>query len=142
MIRTLLAGILTLAIPVMANAANQNIKIKVTVAGKTLTATLIDNATSRALLAKLPLTLPMQDLYSREMCYHFAEALPANETRTSGYQVGDIVYWPPRHSLVIMYRQNGEQISSLQKIGRVDSGVEIFSHTGDAQVTFERIEIN
>lgn len=116
------------------------IKVKVTAGEHVLTATFEDNATARALIGKFPLTLPMQDLYDREMCYRFSEALPAEEAATSGYAVGDIVYWTPRHSFVIMYEQNGERISNLQKIGHIDQGVEIFKLTGDIDVTFELLE--
>ncbi|MDR3284073.1 MAG: hypothetical protein LBS97_02715, partial [Treponema sp.] len=47
-----------------------NVKITIN-DNKALTATLIDNSTSRAIIAKLPLTIPLTDLYAREMCYHF-----------------------------------------------------------------------
>lgn len=122
------------------NEQAKGIKVKVTVDDRVLTATLLDNATTRSLIAKFPLTLPMQDLYSREMCYRFPDSLPANEERTSGYEVGDISYWTPRHSFVIFYKQNGEVIGNLQKIGRIDSGVEIFSQTGNANVRFELLD--
>lgn len=128
------------AMPVTAMASENeggDIKVKVTAGDHVLTATFLDNATTRALVTRFPLTVPMMDLYSREVVYRFPEALPANEARTSGYEVGDIVYWTPRHSFVIMYEQNGERISNLQMIGRIDSGVEIFKRTGDIDVTFE-----
>jgi hypothetical protein len=115
-----------------------NVKIKITVGSTVLTATLDDNSTTRALVAKFPLTVPMQDLYSREMCYHFPDALPADNVRNTGYEVGEIIYWPPRHSLVIMYAQNGERFS-MQKMGRIERGVDIFSNTGNVTVTFEVI---
>lgn len=102
-----------------------------------MTATFYDNATTRALVSRFPLTLPMEDLYGREMCYRFPDALPANETQTSGYEVGDVVYWAPRHGFVIMYEQNNERIGNLQKVGRIHSGVGIFRHTGNIDVTFE-----
>ena len=121
-------------------AETPGIKVRVTAGEHVMTATFEDNATSRALIAKLPLTVPMMDLYNREMCYRFPEALPAEEARTSGYEVGDIVYWTPRHSFVIMYEQNGEVIGSMQKVGHIDSGVEIFRNTGDIDVTFERMD--
>jgi hypothetical protein len=111
-------------------------KVKITAGDATLMAALLDNATSRAFFAKLPLTVKMEDLYSREMCYHFPDALPADNVRTTGYEAGEIIYWPPRHSLVIMYAQNGEHFS-MQKIGRIDSGVEVFQNTGNINVTFE-----
>ena len=116
------------------------IRVKVIAGGKEATATFIDNATSRALIAKFPLTVPMQDLYARELVYRFPNSLPANETTTSNYDVGDIVYWTPRHSFVIMYAQNGERISNLQKIGRIDSDVEIFQQVGSTEVTFQLLK--
>lgn len=114
-------------------------KMKITVNGRTLTATLEDNATTRAIEQRLPMTLPMMDLYGREMCYRFPEALPTDNARTRGYEVGEIVYYPPMHSFVIMYRQNGERFQ-MQSIGRIDSGVEIFDGIGDVDVRFEKAE--
>lgn len=115
----------------------QGIPVTITVGNQVLQATFLDNATSRALVARFPLTVSMMDLYGREMCYRFPDALPADETRRSGYDVGDIAYWTPRHSFVIFYEQNGEIIGNLQKIGRIHSGVELFARTGDTDVTFE-----
>lgn len=117
-----------------------SVRIQIAAAERVLSATLLDNASTRALIAQFPLTVPMKDLYSREMCYRLPEALPANETTTSGYDVGDIIYWTPGRSLVIMYKQNGERISNLQKLGRVESGVEFFGQTGDIDVTFRLAE--
>lgn len=138
-----LAAVSIAAFPMAAMGAENDgrgIKVKVTAGSHVLTATFIDNATTRALIAKFPLTVPMMDRYARELVYRFPDALPANETGTSGYDVGDIVYWAPRHSFVIMYAQNGERISDLQKIGRIDSRVEIFARTGDIDVTFELVK--
>ena len=118
----------------------QGMKVKLTAGGQVLTATFDDNATSRALVARFPLLLPMMNLYAREMCYRFPEGLPAQEAGTSGYEVGDIAYWTPRHSLVIFYKQNGEVIDNLQKIGRLDSGVDIFEKSGDVSVMFELVK--
>lgn len=138
MIKAALLGLmLVTALTGTATAAEPGIKVKITAGKETLTASFLDNATTRSLISRFPLTVPMEDLYAREMCYHLPEALPAEEAGRSGYEVGDIAYWTPRHSLVIFYKQNGEVISNLQKIGRIDSGVELFSRTGDVDVTFE-----
>lgn len=101
-----------------------------TVNGHKLYATLYDNATTRAFVEKLPLTLPMMDLYDREMCYRFPEALPTDDVNTTGYEVGEIVYYPPMHSFVIMYKQNGERFN-MQKLGMMDSDVSFFDGIGD-----------
>lgn len=115
---------------------DETMQIKITVREKSVIAVLENNATTQALVSMLPLTLPMQDLYSRELCYRFDEELPTATLRADGYQVGDIIYWPPRHSLVILYAQNGEAFSR-QHLGHIESGVEIFSDAGDTQITFE-----
>ncbi len=117
--------------------AAESVKVKITVGERSMTASFLNNATTEALVKKFPLTLPMADLYGREMCCRFEEELPAREAATGGYEVGDICYWTPRRSFVIFYRQNGEVISNLQKVGHIDSGVEIFELTGDVAVRFE-----
>ena len=121
------------------NQPTGDMKIKMIFGNKVLTATLSNNATSRAFVEKLPITLPMLDLYSREMCYRFPDALPANEATTRGYEVGEIVYYPPRNSFVIMYAQNGERFQ-MQTIGRVDSNVEAFRNIGNIDVRFELVK--
>lgn len=114
-------------------------QIKITANGTELIATLEDNATTRALLEQMPMTLPMMDLYGREMCYRYgAYALPTDNLRSDGYEVGDLAYWAPGGSLVILYEQNGEQFER-QHLGHIDSGVELFESTGDVDVTFEII---
>lgn len=134
----------TVALAGQENNNNQNenemtTRMKITVGSHTLTATLENNSTAQAFAAKMPITLPMMDLYGREMCYRFPEALPTDEARTRGYEVGEIVYYPPMHSFVIMYAQNGERFQ-MQSIGRVEGNVGIFDGIGDVDVRFEKAE--
>jgi len=119
------------------NEKSTGIKVKVTAGSQVLTATLIDNATTRSLISKFPLTVPMKNLYSREMVYRFPEPMPAEEAQRSGYEVGDLGYWTPGHSLVIFYEQNGEVISNLQKIGRFASKLDFFKSVEAIDVKFE-----
>ena len=112
-------------------------KLKITVGDQVLWATVEDNATMRALAQKLPLTLDMQNLSGREMCYRFgAGTFPTEKTRSDRYAVGDLVYWAPRGSFVILYKQNGEEFER-QQLGHIDQGVELFDGAGDKKVTFE-----
>ncbi|MCM1330571.1 MAG: cyclophilin-like fold protein [Ruminococcus sp.] len=105
-----------------------------------LTAVMEDNATTRAIIEQMPMTLPMMDLYGREMCYRYgAYALPTDNLRSDGYEVGDIAYWAPGGSLVILYKQNGEQFER-QHLGHIDSGIEVFENTEDAGVRFEVVD--
>ncbi|KRN28071.1 hypothetical protein IV38_GL001521 [Lactobacillus selangorensis] len=115
-----------------------NTNIKITVNNQTLSGQFFDNKTAQALLAQFPETLPMLNLYGREMTYRFKKALPTDQLSTSGYQVGDIAYWAPRHSFVIFYKQTGEVISDLQKIGHIDSDLAFLNHAGDLQFQFKQ----
>lgn len=119
------------------NEEVSEVKVKITVGDTELISTWEDNATTRELIRQMPMTLPMMDLYGREMCYRYgAYALPTDDMRSDGYEVGDIAYWAPGGSLVILYEQNGEKFER-QHIGHIDSGIEIFKQTGDVNVRFE-----
>lgn len=118
------------------------VQMRITVGDQVLTAALEDNATARAITERLPMTLPMMDLYGREMCYRFDEELPANEARVTGSEVGDIIYWRPRHSFVILYHQDGARFE-MQKVGHINADAamieELFGH-GDVNITYELID--
>lgn len=122
-----------------AESISNEYKVKLTAGNREFTATLYKNATTDALVEKLPLTLPMKDLYGREMCYRFSDALPTDDAGYSGYEVGEIIYWPPGHSFVILYKQNGEEFE-MQKLGRIDNSVEFFETSGDIDLTIELID--
>lgn len=103
-------------------SAKMTKKILIEIGSKQLSATLEDNAATRDLISRLPLSLSFEDLYSREFCYRFEHALSTDNVQLRGYEVGEIIYWPPRHSLVIMYAQNGEHFS-MQSLGHLDQPV-------------------
>lgn len=112
-------------------------KVKITVNGQVMTANFAENATTAALFTQMPMELPMLNLYARELTYRFKQALPANEARTSGYTVGDIAYWTPRHSFVIFYKQTGEVINDLQKVGHINNGdLKQFQSLGNVTMEF------
>jgi len=134
--RKILFALVIVFLVLCSSAYADEMRVKISVNNKVLHAVLDDNATSRAIYDKLPLKLFMQDLYSREMCYHFDESFKTENLRSDNYEVGDLIYWPPMHSFVILYRQNGEKFRR-QHLGKVLSGVEIFETTGDAEVLFE-----
>ena len=122
-----------------ADTADQML-ITITAGDHVITATLYDNAAGRALWEKLPLTLNMMNLYGREMCYRFgAGGLPADDAADTGYEIGDISYWPPAGSLVILYKQNGE-VFEQQPIGHTDDDISFFDGMPDTDVTFGRVE--
>lgn len=116
------------------------VKVKITVGDTQLIADMEDNVTTRELIAQMPMTLHMMNLYGREMCYRYgAYALSTDNLQSNSYEVGDIAYWSPAGSLVILYKQNGEHFER-QHLGHINSGVELFQNIGDVDVTFELAE--
>lgn len=122
-----------------AGQAKRELRIIVAANGKNLYATLDDNPASRALYELLPITVNMRNLYGREMCYNLPGVLKTGQLVAGNYKVGDIIYWPPRQSLVILYKQNNERFRR-QHLGHIDSGVEMFSKLDNILVTFAPYE--
>ena len=117
--------------------AEKVLQLKITAGDKILFATLEDNATTQDFIKKLPATLLMKNLYGREMCYRYgAGALAEASTRSDGYEVGDIIYWKPAGSFVILYKQNGEIFERVQ-MGHVDGDLSFFDGAGDMEIKFE-----
>ena len=135
--RKIVAAVLLLLLA--GTACADDMKIIIAAKGKNLYATLEDNPASRALYELMPITVNMKDLYGREMCYNLPAKLPTGKLIGTNYRVGDIIYWPPRRSLIIIYKQNGERFQR-QHIGHIDSGAEMFAAGGDTVVTFAPAE--
>ena len=123
---------------------DKSYKVKITFqkngAAQMLTATFDDNATSRALVEMMPMTLPMLDLYGDEMCYRFTgNPLPTDNVQYYLHKKGEIFYWPPGPSFVIRYIETDEYLD-IQHIGQVDSGVDVLNGIGNINMTFELID--
>lgn len=63
--------------------------MKIAVGNQVIYATLADNNTAHAIADRLPLILELPDLYGCEMCYLFADKLPANEVQTRNFELAD-----------------------------------------------------
>ena len=117
-------------------------KIRLTVNGKAMAATLIDNGTTHDFISLLPLTLTMNDLFEREKFAHLPRAISTEGKRTHAYEVGDVAYWAPGPDVAVFYHHDGQKIPApgVIVIGKIDSGVEKLDVPGSVRVTFERLE--
>jgi hypothetical protein len=112
-------------------------RIRLTVNGQVINATLAENASARDFLALLPLSLTLEDYASTEKI----SALPRKLT-TQGSpagiapDVGDITYYAPWGNLAIFYRDFG-YAAGLVKLGHLDAGVDALHVGGSVQVTIE-----
>ena len=116
-------------------------KLRLKVADRTITATLIDSEAARDFVSLLPLTLTMNDLFRREKFGHLPRAMASGGKRTHTYAVGDIAYWSPGPDVAVYYRDDGEEIPNpgIIVIGRIDSGVEALDVPGSIRVMIEAL---
>jgi hypothetical protein len=114
-------------------------KIRATVNGKILTATLNGCETAKDFVSLLPLTLTMNDLFRREKFASLPRAISRNGRHVRAYAVGEIAYWPPGPDVAIFYRHDGETIPDpgIVVLGKIASGIDAFDVQGRLKVTFE-----
>jgi hypothetical protein len=107
-------------------------KIRLKVGDKVLSTTLIDSETTRDFVSLLPLTLTLNDLFSREKFARLPRSISEGGKRTHTYEVGDLIYWSPGPDVAIYYRNDGERIPApgIIVLGKVDSGIEALKVAG------------
>ena len=66
-------------------------------------------------------------------------SLPVKHHKIKTYAVGDISYWPPLGSLVILYGQNGEVFEQVS-IGHIEDDIRFFSGMPEATILFETVK--
>lgn len=112
-------------------------KIRLTINGKSMTASLDDSASARDLLSMLPLTLTLRDYASTEKVADLPRKL-STRGAPAGIDpgVGDITYYAPWGNLAIFYRDSG-YAEGLIKLGHIDSGLEALKASGPVQVYIE-----
>lgn len=112
-------------------------KLKIKVGDKVFTATLLDNATSNAFVAQLPLTIKMNELNNNEKYADLPKSLPINPSVPPSIQVGDLTMYGSR-TLVLFYKGFSTSYS-YTKIGKIDdvTGLVAALGSGDVNVSFE-----
>lgn len=109
--------------------------IRLKVGGETLTATLVDNSSTRALkelLAEGDLTIEMEDYARMEKVGPIGTTLPRNDEQISTGP-GDLILYQGRY-FVIYYGRNNYSLTRLGKIDNVSES-ELRSVLGDGDVT-------
>ena len=111
--------------------------LHIRVGSETFAATLVDNATTTAFVARLPLTLSMTELNGNEKYHDLPQSLPTNAVNPNTIQAGDLVLYNS-NTLVLFY----ETISTsyrYTRMGRIDNptGLAAALGRGNVTVTFE-----
>ena len=114
------------------DAVSDTLLIKV--GGKEFKASLVDNPTTSAFKAMLPLTIDMRDLNSNEKFFDFTSNLPVNASNPGTINSGDIMLWGS-NTLVLFYKTFSTTYS-YTRIGRIENpnGLSAALGTGNARV--------
>ena len=134
----LLALVLILLSTLAANSQQQMNKINIKAGNRTLTATLVDNSSTRALLALLsngPVEIHMNDYAGMEKVGSLPQSLPRNDTPMNTVP-GDVILYQGR-SFVIYYGTNSWSLTPLGKIDGNLSGTELLDILGDGSIDVE-----
>ena len=103
-----------------------------------VTAELVDNDATRALVRMLPLTIEMRDHLRQEKTGNLPSPLPALE-RQLDFSTGTLGLWSSDH-FVIYYRDGRVPQPGIIILGRVTGDISIFDRPGPVTVRVERIK--
>lgn len=120
--------------------AGETMKIRMTIEGTAVTATLDENETARDFVSLLPLTLILKDYAATEKISDLPKKLSIADA-PPGYEpsAGDVTYYAPWGNLALFHKEFSYS-AGLVRLGSIDSGVEILRRRGPLEVTVERIE--
>src|ERR687894_1888194 len=103
-----------------------------------VTAELVDNNATRALVQMLPLTVKMRDHLRQEKTGNLPSPLPPVE-RQLDFSSGTLGLWSSNH-FVIYYRGGRVPQPGIILLGRVTGDVSIFDRPGQVTVRLERMK--
>jgi hypothetical protein len=101
-----------------------------------LTAELVDNAATKALLEMLPVTLEMSDHLRQEKTGNLPASLPRAE-RQLDFSNGTLGLWAST-DFVIYYRDGSVPRPGIVILGRVDGDASLFDRPGPVTVQIHR----
>ncbi|MCA9673233.1 MAG: hypothetical protein KC503_46910 [Myxococcales bacterium] len=121
-------------------AKAQDVRIKLTFNGKKVVVKMRDNASSRDLVAQLPMSLKLSDYAGIEKIAYLPKKL-STKGAAAGFDpaVGDVTYYAPWGNLAIFYKDYGFA-KGLVPLGRIESGLEALAALrADVTVRVERV---
>ncbi|WBO86869.1 cyclophilin-like fold protein [Hymenobacter yonginensis] len=123
--------------PNPATLLTMSTKLHIRIGADTFTATLLDNPTTTAFVALLPLTISMTELNSNEKYHDLPASLPTNAVSPGSIQAGDLLLYGA-NTLVLFYQPLSTSYR-YTRMGRVDSpaGLSAALGRGSATVKFE-----
>ena len=117
---------------------NKRMKIKITVNGRIITASMTDNAAARDFISRLPLEVELEDYNRTEKIFYPSPKLNIDGVkRGCAPTPGDITIYAPWGNVAIFYK-SWSQSSDLIRIGSIDGdGIEALKGAADVMVKIE-----
>ena len=119
-------------------AANtETMEIKILIGTSSFSATLENNATAKAFIKHLPLTITMTELNNNEKYFDLPENLPANASNPEIIRNGDLMLYGS-NTLVLFYKSFSTSYS-YTRIGKINDPEGLVEElgSGKVKVTFE-----
>lgn len=124
----------------VSHSRRETMKIRMTMAGKIITASLEESDSARDFFAMLPLTLPLEDYAETEkIAYLPGKLTTQGAPKGIDPNVGDICYYTPWGNLAIYYRDFGYS-SGLIRLGRITSGLDALTAQPSGTLTIEAVK--
>ena len=115
-------------------------KIRITINGREITATLTESATSRDFVSLLPMNLTLEDYGETEKIGYLPRKLSADGAPAgSNPSAGDVAYYAPWRNLAI-FRRDFRYSAGLVKLGKIESGLEVLDVVGSCDARIELID--
>lgn len=100
-------------------------KIHLECDGRVLTATLADTQAAHALVAMLPLSITLLDLFGRERFGALPRTLGVAELQSRMCEAGTLFAWSAGPDLAVLYRTPARPLTGrFHRLGRIDQGPE------------------
>ena len=118
-------------------ANTEMIEIKVFIGISSFSATLENNATAKAFIERLPLTITMTELNNNEKYFDLPESLPANASNPEIIRNGDLMLYGS-NTLVLFYKSFSTSYS-YTRIGKINDPEGLMEElgSGNVKITFE-----
>lgn len=119
-------------------------RMRIVVAGQTLTVTLYDNPTARDFASRLPLTVNISDFASTEKIFTPSPELTIQGSPLGCHpKAGDIASYIPWRNIAIYYQDGSSFSEDMISVGRIDGDISALRVQGTLRnVRFELITEN
>lgn len=132
--------LMIMATSLMAGASAQAQKIRIIVDGQVIAATLTDSPATRDLIARLPLTLKLDDYAGTEKIVYLDRKLPTTGAPPGATPTaGTIAYYAPWGNLAFYYKDFSYS-PGLIVLGRIVTGVATLKRGGQLTARIEVAE--